>query len=470
MKELRIIFYLFILAFALVAFINTASAGINVTDAEAIYEANLSSVSVPTNPVPLQTIFTVNEEALLKQILSSVSIPTEPSPLKEIFIINEEASFDEHLYAASIPTVPSSIKEIFIINEAAKVSEELIFPIGLINDTTSPTITNVSVSNIASNSTTITWDTDEIADSLVKYGKQSGIYTESKPDSLFVTNHSVVLTGLSQGTTYYFVVNSTDRSGNSNESAEYNFTTHMGEDKTPPYTSGHDPVKGAVNVPVDTNIIVHVLDNDSGVNLRTIVMTVEGVVVSPVITGTPADYTLTYDPPANFDYGQVVDVTVDASDIAGNPMPQDAYSFTTIMIEPQYFDTGAGTYPSIMGTHTGTIKPSTDITVNKMYTYPCAGTGGYTEYVRIYNDTGTIAEEHWEGYQGDYHNISFSQQFTLIGGEIYNYTIKTGSYPQIIHEHEYDKATGGKITCTSFVDVNGKVYNDWIPAIKLYAA
>jgi hypothetical protein len=40
------------------------------------------------------------------------------------------------------------------------------------------------------------------------------------------------------------------------------------------------------------------------------------------------------------------------------------------------FDTGEGTYPSISGMHEGTITPSKDIPVHKMYTYPCAGTGG----------------------------------------------------------------------------------------------
>jgi len=49
---------------------------------------------------------------------------------------------------------------------------------------------------------------------------------------------------------------------------------------------------------------------------------------------------------------------------------------------------------------------------------------------------------------------------------VYNYTIVTGSYPQIIHEPEFN-ATGGTITCTAFTDINGRIYNDWIPAIRL---
>jgi len=342
-------------------------------------------------------------------------------------------------------------------------------------DFTKPVISDVSVTNIKLTSATVNWVTDEVADSMVKYGIESGNYTLQKYDSANITSHSVNLIGLLPNTTYYFVVNSTDLNRNSNESAEYNFTTHISEDETPPYTSGHEPAKGAVNVPVDTNITVHVLDAESGVNLSTIVMTVEGVVVTPVITGTPADYTVTYDPPVNFGYGQVVDVTVDASDIAGNMMPQDAYSFTTTTMGPQYFDTGEGTYPSIMGTHKGEIKPSDNITVNKMYTYPCPGTGGHTKSIELYEtETGKlIANGTWKGYKSDWHNITIhnvtgAPYVILLKGHEYNYTIRTGSYPQIIHEHEYDKATGGTITCDKFIDANGRIYYDWIPAIKLF--
>ena len=112
--------------------------------------------------------------------------------------------------------------------------------IELINDTTPPIITNVTVTNITDNSATIKWDTDEVADSFVKYGKTSGIYTESEGDPLFVKNHTIELTGLLPGTCCYFVVNSTDQSGNSNESIEYNFNT-TGELKVS-VTKAIDPV------------------------------------------------------------------------------------------------------------------------------------------------------------------------------------------------------------------------------------
>ena len=130
------------------------------------------------------------------------------------------------------------------------------------------------------------------------------------------------------------------------------------------------------------------------------------------------------------------------------------------------FDTGFGTYPSISGTHNGTIKLTQTITVNKLYTYSCPGTGGHTEYARIWNNTGLNATATWKGYVGDWHNISFYPSFTLIANETYNYTILTGSYPQIHHTPTLPTANGW-INCTDFTDANGRVYDNWIPAIRL---
>ena len=132
-----------------------------------------------------------------------------------------------------------------------------------------------------------------------------------------------------------------------------------------------------------------------------------------------------------------------------------------------YFDTGSGTYPSIFGTHTGEIRPNQTIAVSKLYTYPCSGTGGHSEYVRIWNNSDWNVTANWAGYTGDWHNVTFSKPFILLANKTYNYTITTGSYPQIIHQHEAN-VTGGTITCTKFTDANGRVFYDWIPAIKLF--
>jgi hypothetical protein len=131
---------------------------------------------------------------------------------------------------------------------------------------------------------------------------------------------------------------------------------------------------------------------------------------------------------------------------------------------PASFDTGHSEdpYPSISGTHNGTI------TIEKMYTYPCSGTGGHSEYAALFDQTGTkLGEGAWKGYQGgNAQYITFNPPLTLELGKPYNYTIKTGSYPQIIHRQTLT-TENGTITCAEFIDANGVLHQDWIPAIKL---
>ena len=136
----------------------------------------------------------------------------------------------------------------------------------------------------------------------------------------------------------------------------------------------------------------------------------------------------------------------------------------------QPFDTDSGTYPSISGAHNGTITSNQTINVSKMFTYSCSGTGGHSEYVALYNATtgDEIANGTWTGYQGagDYHYIIFENSFLLKKDATYNYTVRTGSYPQIHHTSALPTANGW-INCTEFTDANGKKYNNWIPAIRL---
>ncbi|MEA1895631.1 MAG: S-layer protein domain-containing protein [Euryarchaeota archaeon] len=149
-------------------------------------------------------------------------------------------------------------------------------------------------------------------------------------------------------------------------------------------------------------------------------------------------------------------------------MGMDRQQSVDITLQPtsKAFDTGTGTYPSISGRHTGTIKPLHDvINISTMYTYPCAGTGGHSEYVRIFGD-GVDVNGIRKGYRGDYHRITFPEQFTLLADHTYNYTIETGSYPQI-HHTTILTTPDGEITCAEFVDANGKRYDDWIPAFRL---
>ncbi|MFZ2070996.1 MAG: hypothetical protein WAV32_05280 [Halobacteriota archaeon] len=154
-----------------------------------------------------------------------------------------------------------------------------------------------------------------------------------------------------------------------------------------------------------------------------------------------------------------------------------SYDFWLIKVKAEgdhIFDTGYGTYPSLPGTCTGEFIPAYDLKVTKLYTYPCAGTGGHAESIELREgNNNLIAKGTWNGYhQSDWHNITLNNEtgiadyVTLLKGHKYNYIIRTGSYPQIIHLHNVTNDFG-TITCSSFTDTNGNTCNDWIPAIRL---
>ncbi len=202
---------LFFIISALAISVSTASAAINIIDAEAVYDMNLSSVSIPTNPYPLETVFVINADTSSDQNLSSVSIPTQPSPLKEIFIINEDASFKKNLSTVSIITAPSPLKEIFIINEDARAHEKL-SPKDA--DATPPdSITNLQNVSYASNYINWTWvDPADIDFSHVIVYIDGNFKTNVQEGIQFYN-----ATGFAHGTAHTISTRTVDTSGNINQ-------------------------------------------------------------------------------------------------------------------------------------------------------------------------------------------------------------------------------------------------------------
>jgi hypothetical protein len=122
-----------------------------------------------------------------------------------------------------INTTDNVTPRVTIESANTNLCEELIYPKEFMADMIPPVIADISVINLVNNSAKVTWKTDEFADSVLKYGMNSTAYIETCIDVLFVKEHEITLTGLSPDTTHYFVVHSTDQSGNSAESAEYRF-------------------------------------------------------------------------------------------------------------------------------------------------------------------------------------------------------------------------------------------------------
>lgn len=92
-------------------------------------------------------------------------------------------------------------------------------------DITPPSISNIQIAALTDSQATITWQTDEPADSAIAYGP-SGAYEDGVVvDISLVTTHSLDLTGLLASTQYHYEVRSTDSSGNNSNSGDLVFTT-----------------------------------------------------------------------------------------------------------------------------------------------------------------------------------------------------------------------------------------------------
>jgi regulation of enolase protein 1 (concanavalin A-like superfamily) len=90
-------------------------------------------------------------------------------------------------------------------------------------DTTPPVLSGVAAAP-GSTTATVTWTTDEPADSRVEYGPTTA-YGQTRSGSALVTSHSIGLSGLTCATTYHYRVSSADAAGNRATGGDRTFTT-----------------------------------------------------------------------------------------------------------------------------------------------------------------------------------------------------------------------------------------------------
>ena len=142
-------------------------------------------------------------------------------------------------------------------------STEFSFITTLTSDTTAPIISYIILS-VSTNTADITWDTDEESDSVVWYSTTTPLIISG--DTLFVdssnlvTTHNISLSGLDSSTTYYFIVNSFDSSGNKATSTESSFTT-----LTPDTTA---PIISNISLSVSTNTADIIWNTDEPSNSK----------------------------------------------------------------------------------------------------------------------------------------------------------------------------------------------------------
>ncbi len=91
-------------------------------------------------------------------------------------------------------------------------------------DAIPPNISDVQVFEVTGTTSIITWETNELADSLVNFGldKNYGIARDPHSDKL---SHMIILENLLPGSKYYFRITSSDDTGNQGISSDYTFTT-----------------------------------------------------------------------------------------------------------------------------------------------------------------------------------------------------------------------------------------------------
>ncbi len=99
-------------------------------------------------------------------------------------------------------------------------------------DIRAPFITNL-FSTVASTSARIFWDTNESATTRVYYSTTSPVVTSSTStayveNTSLVTDHEIMVSGLSTSTRYYMVAESRDSSGNVRTSSQFRITTDLG--------------------------------------------------------------------------------------------------------------------------------------------------------------------------------------------------------------------------------------------------
>ncbi|MEK7624771.1 MAG: fibronectin type III domain-containing protein, partial [Patescibacteria group bacterium] len=93
------------------------------------------------------------------------------------------------------------------------------------SDKRAPDVSNLKVTAISAFGATVTWDTDEDGNSLVKYGRTVNYGSLAGDESTFGSSHSIPLVNLNPGTTYHIKAISFDKGGNIGESTDQTFTT-----------------------------------------------------------------------------------------------------------------------------------------------------------------------------------------------------------------------------------------------------
>ncbi|HBI25859.1 MAG: adhesin [Candidatus Wolfebacteria bacterium GW2011_GWC2_39_22] len=216
---------------------------------DALGNAATRQITIPTKPQNFAfTDISDVKSSLFKELISwlpYVSTSSAPFASYDIYRSVDGADFalllaksdidDNFIVDAGLASSSAYTYKMTITDTAGNVSEysETVTdtPDGQgQTDLVPPIISVVTAATVRNTSAIVTWTTDEIADSIVRYSLASdaGSYRTASSTGL-VTDHSVTLTDLIPNTDYTFIVQSTDPTGNASAfSDSIAFTTTGG--------------------------------------------------------------------------------------------------------------------------------------------------------------------------------------------------------------------------------------------------
>lgn len=186
--------------------------------------------------------------------------------------------------------------------------------------TTAPTLTASPSAVVKTKSATVSWSTNRTSNSFVKYGTKSGEYGDEVGSSDQVAAHSITLSGLNPGTTYYYKVLWTDEDGNLGESDEQTLSTNAA-----PFISG---VK-VTNISLYSAYVSFTVKNASSVSVNFGKSTAYGGIKTITTPTSEETENILLD---NLEEGTEYHLQVVGKDEEGNTFSGDDYSFQTLPI------------------------------------------------------------------------------------------------------------------------------------------
>jgi len=122
-------------------------------------------------------------------------------------------------------------------------------------------------------------------------------------------------------------------------------TITVSTDNSAPRVTSCSPADGAVQVPLNNLVTLHIVDADAGVDANSVRIKVDDTLVYSgntteynsiygrcYRTGTPADFKFVYQAAQMFDFDRTLEIKVNAADLCGNMMSEYAFSFETEML------------------------------------------------------------------------------------------------------------------------------------------